>query len=120
MKKIMMISAVFLLLSSQAFGAATLNIGTFADAGKVLHGDDTGASATSPSIGRLSTGVGLAMAVDTAGGGYALATQHKNGTRAFGSSYDSTAIYTQNITIGTAFGTLSATDTSDFSGWDKL
>ncbi|MDY0301985.1 MAG: hypothetical protein RBQ99_10420 [Trichlorobacter sp.] len=46
-------------------------------------------------IGRLSSGV--ALGANTAAGGYAIITVHKNGTKAFGTAHDSTAIYSANI-----------------------
>ena len=122
MKKILMLSAICLFAASSAFAAASLTIETgFDDAGKELVGAAESGGTTSR-IGKTSTGVGLGMLVDdTSGAGYAMVTQHKSGTKAFGSSYDSTAIYT-TIADGTP-GTVildvpTATDTSDFDGTD--
>lgn len=83
---------------------------------------------TSPLIGKCSTGVAIAWYLDSTGGGYALMTQHKSGTKAYGTSYDSTAIYISvtDVTPGNfAYnsGALSATDTTDFtstSNWKKM
>ena len=122
MKKALTLIAISLLISSSAYAGTNLTIATgFGDAGKELVGAASEGGTTSR-IGKTSTGVGLGMLVDgTSGAGYAMVTQHKSGTKAFGSSFDSTAIYT-TVADGTP-GTVildvpTATDTKDFSGTD--
>ncbi|PNU19205.1 hypothetical protein C2E25_13750 [Geothermobacter hydrogeniphilus] len=123
MKKIIVISAVLVFLAPSCFAAVSSNATGTLDlannTGLSLYGDPTTATSSTALIGKTSTGVGVAW--NTATGGYALMTQHKSGTKAYGSSYDSTAIY---VTTGVAdpgtaaynSGALNGTDTSDFSG----
>jgi hypothetical protein len=127
MKNIFIFTALLMLVTSTSFAAGTVSgaFATFTDAntGKALHaaGTAAGVSTTSALIGKNSTGVSVAW--QTATGGYALATQHRSGTKAYGTSFDSTAIF-QTITdvapgtpaIGN--GALSATDTTDFADTD--
>ena len=126
MKRLIAFAAVLLLSASTAFatdvasgaaGAMDLTNST----GFELHGDHTTATLSTALIGKCSTGVGISW--QTSINAYALATQHKSGTKAYGSSYDSTAIYVveDDLTPGTEVDDLTASDTSDFlSGWKKL
>lgn len=123
MKKILILTAVLLLAASSCFAAATTSNASssinFTDGvGLTLHGDRGTASASTAQIGKCSTGVSIAW--KTSAAGYALMTQHKSGTKAYGSSYDSTAIYQwkANAAPGDAAynsGALTATDTTDFT-----
>jgi hypothetical protein len=107
MKKLLIfIIALSLGVTSSAFALTTFNI-DWANAGFALHGDKTTASATTALIGKTSTGVALGYFGDAVGTGYALVTQHKLGTKIFGTSYDSTSMYSAPITpanIGVAGG----------------
>lgn len=119
MKKILTLTAILILAASSCFAAATTSAATSAlnltdGTGLVLHGHATAALATTARIGKCSTGVSVAWQASTTG--YSMMTQHKSGTKAYGSSYDSTAIY-QTITDvepGNVAATLSASDTTDF------
>lgn len=82
MKKIVIIMAAFSLVSSAAF--ATTITPSDNDAGKTVM------AGTKP-IGKLSASVKLGANYDATG--YAITTQHKKGTKTFGTSHDSTAIY---------------------------
>lgn len=123
MKKILVITAVLVLAASSSFAAiATGATGTMDLAGSTgleLHGDPATADADSALIGKGSTGVSVGWNTDV--NGYAIMTQHKSGTKAYGSSYDSTAIYqtvSTSIDPGTEAynsGDLTATDTTDFA-----
>jgi hypothetical protein len=124
MKKILILTAVLVLTASSCFAAAATSAATSnidfetTGTGKTMRGDRTTATATTAQIGKCSTGVAVAWSTSTAG--YALMTQHKSGTKAYGSSYDSTAIYQwkANAAPGTAAynsGALTATDTTDFT-----
>ena len=117
MKKILALLAVSLLVSSAAYAATSLTISSgFADAGKELVGAAASGGVTSR-IGKTSTGVGLGMLTSTTG--YSMVTQHKSGTKAFGSSYDSTAIFTTvaDASPGSVvLGVPTATDTTNFAG----
>lgn len=129
MKKIMVLTVAFALAATTCFafgGSATSGTITFESTGQSLRAGSTNsagtvvaASADSALISKASTGVDVAWQTDA--NGYALMTQHKSGTKAYGSSYDSTAIYqttAADVTPGAPAynnGALSATDTGDFS-----
>jgi len=95
MKKIIILTAISLFAASSAF-ADTINL---TSTGLSLWGAKTGVTAVSGTnlIGKTSTGVGIGYV--TASTGYAVVTQHKNGTKAFGSSFDSTAIYSAPVVV---------------------
>lgn len=125
MKKILVLTTTLVLAATSCFALASGATGTMTlttDVGLTLHGDRTTATATTASIGKLSTGVGVAWRTSTAG--YTLITQHKSGTKGFGSSYDSTAIYgfTGEKVPGTpALAVPTAIDTTDFvTGWKAM
>jgi len=124
MKKIMVITALLLSVSTMSFAATSISIdlsGGKSTTGKTVYGAVTGstADASSPIIGKTSTGVGVGML--TGATGYALVTQHMSGTKEFGSSYDSTSLFAKDTAVGTVPKVVpGASDTSDFSGWTKL
>jgi preprotein translocase subunit SecF len=126
MKKIIILTAVSLFVASSAFAAGTAALALSVDTtGLTLYGAKTGtASTASPQIGKTSTGVGIGMKVDNnAGAGYSVETQHKNGTKAYGSAYDSTSIYVKDIVKGTADATSLTTGGDSFAGvtgWTTL
>lgn len=124
MKKILFLTAILAFAATSSFAGNTQSspTGTIDFAittyTLVLHGDAGTATDASTLIGRCSTGVDVAW--KTATGGYALMTQHKSGTKAYATSYDSTAMFmtTNNITPGSpayASGALSKTDSSNFT-----
>ncbi|MDZ4184580.1 MAG: hypothetical protein U1D97_06330, partial [Desulfuromonadales bacterium] len=87
------------------------------------YGATTGtATASSPMIGKNSTGVSIGILCNASGAGYALITQHIAGSKVFGSSYDSTSIYSKDVTtIGTAILAVpTAITTADFTSWVAL
>lgn len=125
MKKIVILTAIALFTATSVFAASGTTVSlSLSTTGLSLYGVKSGtASSTSPLIAKTSTGVGLGMAVDgTSGAGYSVETQHKNGTKAFGSSFDSTSIYTKDVTAGTADSTSLNTGNSfaGQSGWTTL
>ena len=127
MKKTIIITALLLFVSSSAFAATTVSIPnpiTKAATGKTLYGATTasGASATSPLIGKTSTGVGIGVFCNAAGTGYSMVTQHLNGTKAYGSSYDSTSMFSNDVaTVGVPLLAVpTAIDTTDYSSWTAL
>jgi hypothetical protein len=128
MKKILVLTAMFSLVASFAFADANKGIDFTNSIGKTLRGATSGAGASSTLLGKCSTGVGVAWYLDsTNGAGYALMTQHVSGTKAYGTSYDSTAVYitVTDVTPGVfAFGggALGHTDTTDFTdaAWKKM
>ena len=108
------------MVSTSCFAGDTASGATgsivFTNVGLELHGAPATATNSTALIGKASTGVGVGWNTKTTG--YALITQHKSGTKAFGSSYDSTAMF-MTIAEGTP-GTVidaapSATDTTDFA-----
>lgn len=118
MKKIIILNVLALFVASMSFAAADADV-VWTDAGKTLHGAASGADGSSPSIAKLSTKVGLAWM--TAAEGYAIITQHQSGTKAYGTSHDSTAIYVKDVTKGSEEGAPSASDTSAFdTDWNTM
>jgi opacity protein-like surface antigen len=128
MKKIVLLTALVMLYASSAFASASATTLTLANgmalAGNSVYGAKgagTTASTSSPLIGKTSTGVG--MGYSTAPAGYALATQHKNGTKAYGSSFDSTSIYSKDVvTVGTGEAITFTTGVDSFptSSWSSM
>ncbi|GFO55590.1 hypothetical protein GMSM_25970 [Geomonas sp. Red276] len=130
MKKIIALSAFALVLGGIAYagsygpGAGVTMDSNLADpaskTGASLYGDITTASTSTVLIGKTSTGVGLGAL--TSANGYAMATQHKSGNRAFGTAYDSTSVYYKDVTnVGTAVETLpTKSDSTEFSSWSSM
>lgn len=117
MKKIVLFNILALLVASSAFAAgAASTAASFDTAGKKVVG--SGGPATSASIGKLSTKVALGW--NTNANGYAINTQHQQGTKAYGTSFDSTSIYVSDVTIGTATAVPDSTDSGSFSGWTTM
>jgi len=123
MKKIIILIACALSMSSSAFAVTSLTISAnFASTtGGTLYGAKSGAATTSPLIGKTSTGVGVAGATATTG--YALMTQHKSGIKAYGSSFDSTSIFQATTVAGTPFASPPTTANSAIfvgNGWTTM
>jgi hypothetical protein len=120
MKKIIIINVVALFTASMAFAVGDKQV-TWTDVGKSLYGAKVTVSVTNGKpdagtslLGKCSTGV--AAGWRTAKGGYAVNTQHQQGTKAFGTSYDSTAMWQTDVTKGTAVDTPAHSDSSAFNG----
>ena len=125
MKKVLIFVALSLGVASFSFGATSQAVAPTTKAGLTVYGAKTGtATATSPMIGKSSTGVGVGWFITAGGTGYAILTQHKSGTKEFGSSYDSTSIFScPVVTVGTpVLDTPSAITSADFlSGtWSSM
>lgn len=127
MKKIALLTSFALLYTASAFAAASSTSLTLVDglplAGGSVYGAKgaaTAATTASPLIGKTSTGVGIGFKTDPSG--YAIATQHKNGTKVFGSSFDSTSIYSTAVTtVGTGETVTLTTGTDSFpSPWTTM
>jgi len=119
MKKIIILNLAVLFMASAAFAAtsATGSISTFGSTGLTVVGD--GGPATGASIGKLSTKVGMGW--NTTSLGYAFYTQHLQGTKGFGTSFDSTSIYTKDVsTIGKDIAPTLTTGADSFSGWTTM
>ncbi|OEU64446.1 MAG: hypothetical protein BA870_05595 [Desulfuromonadales bacterium C00003094] len=122
MKKVILLTTCMLFVSSMAFAATTidLTLTSKTTTGGEVRAHDTTASASTALIGKNSTGVGTGMI--TSALGYSLVTQHLNGSKAYGSSYDSTSMFVEDVTtIGTVFlAKPSAIDTASFVDWNEL
>lgn len=128
MKKIIIMTICLAFVSSLSFAGNSISMGSpltsgaTGNTGKTLYGDVTGSTAdgNSPLIGKTSTGVGVGVLSND--NGYALVTQHTKGSKAFGTAYDSTSLYSKNVaTEGTPLLAVpTATTTSDFSSWTSL
>jgi hypothetical protein len=93
MKKIIAITGLFLMATTSAFAAGSGNplVGATAEAGYVLKATTPAASL----IGKLSKGVTFSATYSNLG--YAIETYHMSGTKAFGTAYDATAIYVNEV-----------------------
>lgn len=122
MKKILILTAFALSVTSAAYASVTIDLATtIADPGKAIFGLKSGTpDNTSPLIGKCSSGVGIGMKTDPTG--YALITQHKSGTKAFGSAFDSTSLYVHDETTGAADATTIGTGSTTFANaaWTTL
>ena len=98
MKKILFFAVFALSVASAAFAsdALTLSLDT---TGLTVYASKTSATAvaTDPLVAKTSTGVAVGM--KTSADGYAAVTQHKSGSKGFGSSHDSTSIYSIPVTV---------------------
>jgi hypothetical protein len=122
MKKVIILTAISLLFVTSAFADGTLALST-TTTGFSVYGAKSGVTMTvgDPGvilIGKTSTGVGVGL--ESADAGYSVITQHKNGTKAFGSSFDSTSIYSKDVTAGIADTTELTTAADSFSGWTTM
>lgn len=108
MKKIILLAAALCItMSASAFAAEVTP--TAADAGKTVK-------AGAKVIGKLSASVMLGAAYDATG--YAITTQHLKGTKTFGTSHDSTAIYSNDTLVADAPG---QSDSGAFgTGWTAM
>ena len=137
MKKIIMINVLALFACSSAFALSTksidfTNTGLTLWAAKGTNSGGTNATVTAGvpaagtvSVGKTSTKVDAGFLVGGGGLGYAIITQHQQGTKLFGTSYDSTSIYQNDTTPGatTHSAAPTATDSSSFgasNGWTTM
>ena len=126
MKKLLIITALIMFVSTSAYAASSttqdVTLTSKATTGKTLYGDPATASASTSLIGKTSTGVGLGIITSVLG--YSIVTQHLNGTKVYGTSYDSTSMFAK--TVGTV-GTVELAKPSDIAttsflatGWSSL
>lgn len=125
MKKIVILMALLMSATSVAYAGTSITMAsslTMANTGKSVWAAKTGETAVSGTnlIGKTSSGVGLGML--TSDLGYAVVTQHVKGGKAYGTSYDSTSIYSTDVTTkGTPeLDVPSAITTADFADWTSL
>ena len=114
MKKIILISALFLFVFAGTTMAANLTTGS----GEQVFGGVVAADVADPNgvlIGKLSKGVSGTFNFTTTA--YAMITKHTSGSKAYGTSYDSTAIYfLEDFTLAVP----SAVDSTSFSTWTSM
>jgi hypothetical protein len=115
MKKILLVTALLVAISSSAF-ATGLGSGTVSAEGATIYGSTT---APTP-IAKLSTGVAGGVTYNTAA--YAIYTKHTKGSKVFGTAADSTSIYwkasANGILATTDFDTTNSLNATAFaSGW---
>jgi len=102
----------FSVTTSFAADLAASSTGVFADAGKTIFPNALGVATASPTaVGKLSTGVYFSWNTTTTA--YAIKTQHNSGTRAFGTSSDSTAITWKTVGKGADLAAPAGTSISE-------
>jgi len=123
MKTVLILSSFILLAASSAFAAASIVPTDFSKTGLTIYGDKSDATtASAPLIGKTSTGVTAFMYTGISA--YSVVTQHKNGIKAFGSSDQSTSIFSRTEVAGT-ITTKPPTDTTSAifttaNGWTTM
>lgn len=113
MKKIAILTALLMLVAVSAHAADVTATVAFDNTGKTIV-----SKTDSKNIGKLSASVGLAYVGNASA--YAVATQHQKGTKVFGTSFDSTAIYSIDTATGTAGTVGTASDSSAFTNWTAM
>lgn len=93
MRKLILSGILSLFAASAAFSADVGASIDFDKAGLQVRG--VNADGDKQNIGKLSNGVSLAAY--TSDVGYVLVTQHKSGVKAYGTSFDSTAIFSHDV-----------------------
>lgn len=115
MKKIALLAALIMLVSATAHAATAVAVKPEFTTGKM---GVSVTSADSKPIGKLSASVSMGYKGDATG--YAIDTQHQKGTKAFGTSHDSTAIYSTDVATGTAAGDLGSSNSTSFDSWTAM
>lgn len=120
MKKIIALSAAVVMLASSLASAASLTTGSVSGESKTIYGgistgDSSSASATL--IGKLSKSVKVGVAYSSVD--YAVDTKHSSGNTRYGTAFDATAIYKQEIG-STALVAPSAASYTAFSDWTAM
>ncbi len=123
MKKIFLLFTLLMFAAGGSCFAAALSTDTITSAtGLQVYGGVDAADAagtTSVLLGKMSKGVNFRCNYSTTG--YAAATKHSNGTKAYGSAYDSTAIYFQDVGLNGVIPALSSVGNGSFSdGWTSM
>jgi hypothetical protein len=123
MKKIFLLLTVLIFAVSSSCFAAALAVNTITPtSGLQVYGgvDATDAGGTtSVLLGKMSKGVNFRCNYSTIG--YAAATKHGNGTKAYGSAYDSTAIFFQDVGLTGTIPDLSSVGNGSFgAAWTAM
>ena len=117
MKKILVLTILSIfVLSGYAFADITETASSGIDHINGAGGQvAAGAISSGDNISKLSTGVALGWNTTTSG--YAIIASHENGTKAFGTAHDSTAIYVNDTDPTDAPGAadVSGVNTADWS-----
>ena len=113
MRKIIAFASLLLVTAAPAFAASVVDA---VNGGYVLH-------ATAPAssvIGKLSKGV--VIGVQYSGTGYAINTYHLQGTKFFGTAFDSTALYFKDVGTAATLTVPSSSVGADAfaTGWTKM
>jgi hypothetical protein len=116
MKKIIALTSLFLFASAPAFAAGSATgAATTATAGYILQ-------STAPATTNIvKTSKGVMIGWNTAATGYSIDTYHTNGTKQYGTAYDSTAVWFKDVGTNATFTNPSSSVTSEaFSGWTAM
>lgn len=120
MKKISLflaVVAVSLCLSSNAFAKSAAATGVSDAQGQTLFG----ATPADLDIARASKGVFFAWSTGT--NGYAITTYHQSGTKLYGTAYDSTALFFDDVGTGyqDSLAAPASSDSADaFADWTQM
>lgn len=117
-KALALMIGIAMFSSSVAMAVTVAPAGGVTAAGVQIYGDSTDATtASSTLIGKLSKGVILGAHFSPTA--YAVNSKHDSGTTAYGTAYDSTAIYKTEIG-STVLAFPSALDNTSFSSWTSM
>ena len=121
MKKIIALAASVVILTSSLAGAAELGDGDISAEGVSIYGDittDAAAAGTATLIGKLSKGVKVGVKYSDTN--YALTTKHSSGNTQYGTAYDATAIYKQDVGSADLTAPSAANNTAFATGWTSM
>lgn len=121
MKKIIALATTAVLFTSGLACAAELATGGISAEGVSIYGDITTGAAqagTATLIGKLSKGVKLGVKYNSAE--YALTTKHSSGNTQYGTAYDATAIYKQDVGATALTAPTESSNTAFATGWTAM
>jgi len=120
MNKIIVITALLLFVICGSSFAAVLATGGLTNEGDQIYGGSDAAAALTDNslIGKLSKGVIAGVDFDNLG--YAMNTKHTQGTQAFGTADDSTAIYRTTLGTGVLANSPGTNDNTAFAAWTEM
>ena len=88
---------IFLIIITLCFSATAFAVTTPADTGASSIDGETLYGATPANLDIAKSSKGVYFGWSTGSTGYAIATYHKSGTKVYGTAYDSTALYFQDV-----------------------
>ena len=123
MKKTFILLTLLMFAASGSCFAAALNTNVSTTApGLQVYGGVNAADAagtTSVLLGKMSKGVNFRCAYSVTG--YAASTKHTSGTKAYGSAFDSTAIYFQDVGLAGTVPSLDSVGNGSFgAAWTAM